>query len=146
MTIAIVLLSLLHLRFGEWQDISASGSGLAFTKDLRKLCSTLRGARLCITPSHQQVYMTRARQLPLRPRPLRSGGRSSPRTCSSGQGERCTSPKTLSNQRFTDDLMRFRGAFVSKSKEPRRNGFPLIAEPLMRGIFEECLAVDVESL
>ena len=50
---------------GEWQDISASGSGLAFTKDLRKLCSTLRGARLCITPSHQQVYMTRARQLPL---------------------------------------------------------------------------------
>ena len=26
------------------------------------------------------------------------------------------------------------------------NGFPLIAEPLMRGIFEECLAVDVESL
>ena len=167
MTIAIVLLSLLHLRFGgwqdisasesgktsprsllsgEWQDISASGSGLAFTKDLRKLCSTLRGARLCITPSHQQVYMTRARQLPLWPRPLRSGGRSSPRTCSSGQGERCTSPKTLSNQRFTDDLMRFRGAFVPKSKEPRRNGFPLIAEPLMRGIFEECLAVDVESL
>ena len=57
-----------------------------------------------------------------------------------------TSPKTLSNQRFTDDLMRFKGAFVSKSKEPRRNGFPLIAEPLMRGIFEECLAVDVESL
>ena len=54
--------------------------------------------------------------------------------------------ETLSNQRFTDDLMRFRGAFVSKSKEPRRNGFPLIAEPLMRGIFEECLAVDVESL
>ena len=52
----------------------------------------------------------------------------------------------MSNQRFTDDLMRFRGAFVSKSKEPRRNGFPLIAEPLMRGIFEECLAVDVESL
>ena len=42
--------------------------------------------------------------------------------------------------------MRFRGAFVPKSKEPRRNGFPLIAEPLMRGIFEECLAVDVESL
>ena len=39
-----------------------------------------------------------------------------------------------------------RGAFLSKSKEPRRNGFPLIAEPLMRGIFEECLAVDVESL
>ena len=27
MTIAIVLLSLLHLRFGEWQDISASESG-----------------------------------------------------------------------------------------------------------------------
>ena len=25
MTIAIVLLSLLHLRFGEWQDISAGG-------------------------------------------------------------------------------------------------------------------------
>ena len=39
-----------------------------------------------------------------------------------------------------------RAAFLSKSKEPRRNGFPLIAEPLMRGIFEECLAVDVESL
>ena len=27
MTIAIVLLSLLHLRFGEWQDISASECG-----------------------------------------------------------------------------------------------------------------------
>ena len=37
-------------------------------------------------------------------------------------------------------------SLLSKSKEPRRNGFPLIAEPLMRGIFEECLAVDVESL
>ena len=32
MTIAIVLLSLLHLRFGEWQDISASGSGLVKAK------------------------------------------------------------------------------------------------------------------
>ena len=32
MTIAIVLLSLLHLRFGEWQDISASGSGLVRAK------------------------------------------------------------------------------------------------------------------
>ena len=29
-------------------------------ENLRKLRSTLRGARLCITPSHQQVYMTRA--------------------------------------------------------------------------------------
>ena len=32
MTIAIVLLSLLHLRFGEWQDISALESGLVKAK------------------------------------------------------------------------------------------------------------------
>ena len=34
MTSAIVLLSLLHLRFGEWQDISASESGRTSPRSL----------------------------------------------------------------------------------------------------------------
>ena len=59
----------------------------------------------------------------------------------------CTSPKTLSNQRFTDDLMRFRGAFVSKSKEPRRNGGTRMRmKPWAENKTRDSLDVDVESL